>query len=79
MTMQAIVIGVQRNSLLVLDLETRQRVIVHTPHAHRFRQGNVVRIRYNGVMTRSIPPQITAISIFALPWGGPWCNANTCR
>lgn len=29
--MQAIVIGVQRNRLLVLDLETRQRVIVHTP------------------------------------------------
>jgi hypothetical protein len=77
-TMQAIVFGVQRDRLLVLDLETRRRVIVNTPRAHRFRQGDVVRIRYNGVMTKSIPPQIFAISIFALPWSGPRCNSNTC-
>lgn len=74
MTMQALVIGVQRDRLLVLDFATRQRVIVNTSHARRFREGNIVRIWYNGVMTRSIPPQIYAINIFALPWGGSRCN-----
>lgn len=74
MTMQAIVIGVQRDRLLVLDLNTRQRVRVITPYARRFRIGSVVRIRYNGVMTSSIPPQIYALGIYALPWGGQGCN-----
>lgn len=74
MIMQALVISVQRDRLLVLDFATRRRVIVITPDARRFRQGNIVRIRYNGVMTNSIPPQIFALNIFALPGGGPWCN-----
>lgn len=74
MTMQALVLGVQRDRLLVLDFATRQRVIVNTPRALRFREGDIVHIRYNGVMTRSIPPQIYAINIFALPWGGSRCN-----
>ena len=73
-TMQALVIGGERNRLLVLDFSTRRRVVVITPNARRFRQGNIVRIRYNGVMTNSMPPQIYAINIFALPGGGFWCN-----
>ena len=32
-TMQALVIGVERNRLLVLDFSTRRRVIVNTPSA----------------------------------------------
>lgn len=75
MIMQAAVIEVQRGRLLVLDLETRQRVIVHTPNAHRFRPGNLVRIRYNGMMTNSLPPQITAQGITVLPW---WMGSQ-CR
>lgn len=74
MTMQALVIGVERNRLLVLDFAARRRVIVNTPAARRFRPGNIVRIRYNGVMTASIPPQISARSIVALPGGAPWCR-----
>ena len=35
-TMQALVIGVERNRLLVLDFSTRRRVIVNTPSARRF-------------------------------------------
>lgn len=73
MTMQAIVIEVRRDQLLVLDFDSRRRVIVNTPHARRFSPGNIVRIRYSGVMTMSIPPQIYAISIFALPRFGPPC------
>lgn len=68
MIMQARVISVQWNQLLVWDLRTRQQVLVNTRSVQRFRPGQVVRIRYNGVMTNSIPPQITAIWIFALPW-----------
>ena len=46
-TMQALVIGVERNRLLVLDFSTRRRVIVNTPSARRFHRGDIVRIRYN--------------------------------
>ncbi|MDD3346877.1 hypothetical protein [Oscillibacter sp.] len=68
MIMQAIVIEVQWERLLVLDLDTRQQVLVITPDAVRFRPGDFVRIWYNGVMTRSIPPQIYALRIAAGPW-----------
>ena len=71
-TMQALVIGVERNRLLVLDFSTRRRVIVNTPSARRVHRGDIVRIRYNGVMTASIPPQIYAQNIFAIPRGIFW-------
>lgn len=63
MNMNAIVINVQRDRLLVIDFATRQRVAVITQDTRRFRPGNVIRIRYNGVMTKSIPPQIYARNI----------------
>lgn len=63
MTMFATVLSVQRGSLMVLDLSTRQRVQVNTRDAFRFRRGDIVRIRYSGAMTMSIPPQISATSI----------------
>lgn len=66
MFMQASVLDVQWGRLLVLDLATRQRVIVNTPDARFFRPGDLVRIWYSGAMTMSIPPQITALNITAL-------------
>lgn len=66
MLMQASVLDVQLGRLLVLDLATRQRMIVNTPDARWFRPGDLVRIWYDGTMTKSIPPQITALNITVL-------------
>lgn len=74
MTMQAIVLAVRPRQLIVIDLENRQRVIVHTPMAQRFRPGNLVEIQFNGVMTNSIPPQITAERITRLRLDSPDCS-----
>lgn len=63
MFLLATVLAVERGSLLVLDLASQQRVRVITPNTCCFRRGSVVRIQYDGVMTKSIPPQITAQSI----------------
>ena len=70
MIMNAVVIEVQPGRLLVLDLDTRQRVVVNSPEAWRWRPGELIRIWYDGVMTRSIPPQITALGIAAAPQFG---------
>ena len=72
MTMQATVLQVRRNQLLVFDWETKQQVVVHTPLSCRFRVGGLVCIQYNGVMTLSIPPQISAIRIVSIPRLGLW-------
>ena len=40
-----------------------QEVMVYTTCACRFCPGERVCVCYNGVMTRSIPPQINAMSI----------------
>ena len=70
MLMQAVVIEVQWERVLVLDLDTRQQVLVNTPDAPWLRPGDLVRIWYNGVMTRSNPPQIYALEISAAPQSG---------
>ncbi len=67
MTMQAIVIRVSPGHLLVFDETMSQTVVVHTPHACRFRVGHCVHIFYSGAMTMSLPPQITAIRINRIP------------
>lgn len=67
MIMNAVVIEVQPGRLLVLDLDTRQRVLVNTPEAWQWHSGDLVRIWYNGSMTRSIPPQISALGIAPAP------------
>lgn len=46
--------------LLVCDCSTGQDVLVHTADACCFSCGDCVCIYFNGVMTKSIPPQITA-------------------
>lgn len=63
MNMLATVVSVRDDNLLVIDLSTRQQVQVNTRDASRFRPGDLVRIRHNGAMTMSIPPQISAIRI----------------
>lgn len=46
--------------LLVCDLSNHQKVLVHTDRACCFCPGERVMIEYNGAMTLSIPPQISA-------------------
>ena len=61
--MQARVLRVRRDHLLVRDCGTGQQVQVNTHHARRFRMGQRIIIQYSGAMTMSIPPQISAIDI----------------
>ena len=61
--MQARVMRVHRDDLLVRDCRTGQTVQVNTSRARRFRPGQRVIIQYSGAMTMSIPPQISAIDI----------------
>lgn len=63
MTIDATVLQVYNDSLLVRDLSNNQEILVHFRGARRFSPGETVRITFNGQMTYSIPPQITAISI----------------
>ena len=50
--------------LLILQTDGEsQEVMVYTTCACRFCPGERVCVCYNGVMTRSIPPQINAMSI----------------
>ena len=85
MFLQAVVIEVQWQRLLVLDLSTRQNVIVNTSLSGQFRPGDIVNIWYSGVMTASIPPQISAISINLVQHGQfppapqPPCPPGGCR
>lgn len=69
MVMLAIVLRVDPGSLLVRDVSNNQEVRVNTRESQRFSQGDRVAIFYNGAMTASIPPQISAISIQKLPGG----------
>ena len=75
--MRATVLNSQCDRLLVLDHETNQTVRVVYPEACRFRPGNLVCIRYNGIMTASSPPQIAGDRITLIPWFGPF--HNQCR
>lgn len=86
MFMQAVVIESGWDQLLVLDLDTRQQVVVHTPQARMFRPGEQVMVWYSGAMTNSIPPQITALRIQHVPGNGlqpmppvqPPCRPDHC-
>ena len=59
-TMKARVLRVGCCQLLVCDLCGCQEVLVHTDRACCFRVGQCICIEYNGAMTMSIPPQISA-------------------
>ena len=73
-TMIATVLTVQNNALLVCDQSVSEEVIVHTANARCFCPGDRVSIDYNGIMTRSIPPQISAHCIRKLPACGCCCR-----
>lgn len=62
-TFLARVLQVMNGDLLVCSARTGQKILVHTCRACCFSVGDCVRIRFNGVMTMSIPPQITACCI----------------
>lgn len=81
MTLDATVLKVYNDRLLVRDFSNNQEIIVHSPDARRFSPGDTVRIFYNGQMTFSIPPQITAISIQKnqCPIAPPQSNASQLR
>lgn len=70
MTMRATILRAQDCDLLVRDHNTRQEVLVHTVEACGFRSGERICIEYDGIMTMSIPPQITATRI---------CRISSCR
>lgn len=63
MLMFATVLAVCRSSLLVRDHTSSQDVVVRTSQTRCFSPGDRVQIWFSGMMTRSIPPQITAIRI----------------
>ena len=50
--------------LMVCNCRNPQEVLVHTPNACRFQVGDQICIRYNGIMTMSRPPQISATDFF---------------
>jgi len=68
-TICATVRQVRPHSLLVYDHNTTQEILVHTANACCFSCGDFVCIRFSGIMTMSIPPQISATCI---------CRANCC-
>lgn len=66
MVMLAIVLKVESNSILVRDLSNNQEVQVNMRNTQNISVGDRVAIFYNGTMTMSIPPQITALSVQVL-------------
>ena len=63
-TMLATVVQAWGNQVLVRDNSNSQEVLVNTRYSTgNLAAGDQVRIQYDGVMTTSIPPQISAQSI----------------
>lgn len=54
---------VGRDRLVVRDRRTGRRIVVIVRNTRCLFPGDVVSILHSGVMTRSQPPQITAIAI----------------
>ena len=63
-SMEACILEVQCNQLLVRDLSNDQEVLVYTNRACCFCPGERVIIEYDGTMTLSLPPQISADRIY---------------
>ena len=63
-TMTATVVQAWGSQVLVRDNSNSQEVLVNTRYSTgNLAAGDQVRIQYDGVMTASIPPQISAQSI----------------
>lgn len=54
---------VEPRRLLVRERRSFRTVAVNVRHVRCIFPGDVVAVLYSGVMTRSIPPQISAVSI----------------
>ena len=67
--MNARILRVNCCDLLVCDLCTCQEVLVHTNNACCFCPGQCVCVQYNGAMTMSIPPQISADCVKCISCG----------
>lgn len=66
-TMLATVVRAWGSQVLVTDNSNGQEVLVNTEYSTgNLNAGDQVRIVYNGVMTASLPPQISAQSICVL-------------
>lgn len=66
-TMLGTVLQAWGTQVLIQDNSNGQEVLVNTNYSTRnLSAGDQVRIQFNGVMTASIPPQISAISICVL-------------
>ena len=66
-TMLATVVQAWGSQVLVTDNSNGQEVLVNTQNSTgNLIAGDQVRILYNGIMTASIPPQISADSICVL-------------
>ncbi|MCI8303015.1 MAG: hypothetical protein HFF52_00135 [Lawsonibacter sp.] len=66
-TMLATVVQAWDSQVLVTDNSNGQEVLVNTQNSTgNLIAGDQVRILYNGIMTASIPPQISADSICVL-------------
>lgn len=68
MTMCAVILEISDRRFLVRDSKTDQEIAVNTRCNCNFRVGDRIIIVYNGAMTRSIPPQISAIRIRKAPF-----------
>lgn len=66
MIMIAIVLQVDNMSLLVRDLSNNQEVRVNMSGNQNISPGDRIMIFYNGAMTMSIPPQISAFAVQVL-------------
>lgn len=69
----ATVLQVNPDSLFVVD-STGQEILVYTQNAQQFIPGDFVRIIYNGAMTMSLPPQISAIFVTLVRRGASICG-----
>lgn len=77
MNMTATVLRVNPQSLLVRDESNGQEVLVLFRGANTFSSGDRIRITFNGQMTPSIPPQITATAIQRLSPAGSQPSGQT--
>jgi len=63
MQMTAVVINTNQQGMLVRNEANNENVRVIYRNSRRFGPGDRVRITYSGVITLSIPPQITATNV----------------
>lgn len=60
---RAQVLQITDGDMLVQSCRTGQEILVHADCTCAFSVGDCVCIHFNGVMTRSLPPQITALCV----------------